>query len=187
MNKKLQYVNLPIFIKGKLQKKEEKTSKKSKLFSILLIIIIVFMLLISGYSLAKTIEEKTLKVSAQIAEPILVIENNPKIEITESKNEGVYVFKVKNYDVNNKITQTDLKYYIEIISNLDSSINIEMYENEKKINLEKNKTEYIEMSKNSKEEKEYKMKITYIKDNSKSMADILENLQVKIHTEQIKA
>ena len=137
--------------------------------------------------MAKAIEEVIIKGKAEIAEPILVIENNPSIDITAINNYGVYTFKVKNYNEKNKITETDLKYYIEILSNTDNSINIELYQNENKINLNNNRTEYIQISKDRKEEREYKIKITYDKNKSNSINDIIEKIQVKVHTEQAKA
>ena len=137
--------------------------------------------------MAKTIEEVIIKSSTQIAEPILVIENNPSLDITAANNYGIYTFKIKNYNEQNKITDTDLKYYIEILSNLDESINIELYENDNKIVLDNNRTGYMEISKDKKQEKEYKIKITYDKNKTDSISDIMEKIQVKVHTEQVKA
>ena len=137
--------------------------------------------------MAKTMEEFIIKGKAEIAQPIFIVENNPSIDITAINNYGIYTFKVKNYNEQNKITETDLKYYIEILSNTDNSINIELYQNENKINLTNNKTEYIEISKDKKEEREYKIKITYDKNKSNTINDIMEKIQVKVHTEQIKA
>ena len=121
-----------------------------------------------------------------IAEPILVIENNPQLDITASQNTGTYIFKVKNYN-NQKQTEIDLKYYIQVISDLDKSIELKLYENGKQIKFENNKTDYIKISKDSKKENEYKLEITYNKDKSVSVNDIIQQIQVKVHTEQEKA
>ena len=137
--------------------------------------------------MAKTLEDIIIKSNAQIAEPIFIIENNPSVDITAANNNGIYTFKIKNYNEENKITETDLKYYIEILSNLDSSINIEVYQNDNKINFENNRTEYMKISKDKKEEIEYKIKITYDKNKSNNINDIMEKIQVNVHTEQIKA
>ena len=45
-------------------------------------------LMFCGYSMAKIIGEVIIRGQAQIAEPILVIENNPSIDITETKKYG---------------------------------------------------------------------------------------------------
>ena len=143
--------------------------------------------MLCGYSMAKCIDEYIIKGRMKIAEPILEIENDPIINITESQNYGEYIFKIRNYNNKEKITETDLKYYIEISPKLDNSINLELYQNEDEIKLTDNKTEYIKISKDQKEEREYKIKITYDKNNTVEVGDILEQIQVKVHTEQEKA
>ena len=189
MNKKedIKLVNLPIVKKVKMYKENDNDSKKSKLVTAALIIFIIILLLFCGYSMAKSIEDFVIKGKAEIAEPILIVENNPSIDITASNNYGVYNFKIKNYNEQNQVTQTDLKYYIEILSNTDDSINIELYQNDNKVNLNENRTEFIQISKNQKEEREYKIKITYDKNKSNTIGDIMEKIQVKVHTEQVKA
>lgn len=183
----IKYSNLPIFNKGRITKEEKLSEKSTKLTTIFLIVFIVILLLFSGYSMAKVFEQVIIKGNAQIAEPILMIENDPSLDITATKNYGIYTFKVKNYNEQNKVTETDLKYYIEISSNIDESINIELYEDGRKINLNENKTQYIQISKDKKEDREYKVKITYDKNKSNSINDIMEKIQVKVHTEQVKA
>lgn len=189
MNKKenIKYTNLPIISKGKINKQEKINQKNSKLTTMIFILFIIIILLMCGYSMAKVIEQVIIKGEAKIAEPILLIDNNPSLDITAANNYGIYTFKVKNYNEQDKITETDLQYYIEILSNTDNSINIELYQNENKINLNNNKTEYIKISKDIKEEREYKIKITYDKNKSNSIEDIIEKIQVKVHTEQVKA
>lgn len=151
------------------------------------ILSIIVIIMLCGYSMAKCIDEYIIKGRMKIAEPILEIENNPIINITESQNYGEYIFKIRNYNNKEKITETDLKYYIEISPKLDNSINLELYQNEDEIKLNDNKTEYIKISKDQKEEREYKIKITYDKNNTAEVGDILEQIQVKVHTEQEKA
>lgn len=189
MNKKenIKYMNLPIINKGKISKDENLNQKNSRFATLTLIVFIIILLLFCGYSMAKVIEDVILKSRTAIAEPILLIENNPQIDITELNNYGEYAFKVKNYNEQNKVTETDLKYYIEILSNTDDSVKIELYQNENKINLKNNKTDYIQISKDRKEEREYKIKITYDKNKSNTIGDIMEKIQVKVHTEQMKA
>lgn len=151
------------------------------------ILSIIVIIMLCGYSMAKCIDEYIIKGRMKIAEPILEIENNPIINITESQNYGEYIFKIRNYNNKEKITETDLKYYIEISPKLDNSINLELYQNEDEIKLTDNKTEYIKISKDQKEEREYKIKILYDKSNKIAVEDILEKIQVKVHTEQEKA
>ena len=46
---------------------------------------------------------------------------------------------------------------------------------------------YIQISKDKKEERTYKIRITYDKDKMKSETDIMQKIQVRVHTEQEKA
>lgn len=189
MNKKenFKYINFPIVHKGKIYKKEDNSNKKNRFITIGIIMFMIVLLIFCGYSMAKMIEEVIIKGKAQIAEPILVVENNPAVDITENQNYGEYVFNVKNYNEQDKISETDLKYYIEILSNVDTSVDIELYQDENKIELNDNKTDYIKISKDKKEERKYKIKITYDKDKANTFEDIIEKIQVRVHTEQEKA
>ena len=188
--KTLKDINLPIIKKGKLDNKEDNDGKNSKIFTAMLIIFVIILLLFCGYSMARALEEVIVNGKAEVAEPILVVENNPSIDITAEKKYGEYAFKIKNYNQNNSITQTDLKYYIEILSNNDNSICFELYQGENKIDLKDNKTEYIQISKDSKEEREYIIKIKYDKNvtiQNQTINDILDKIQVRVHSEQVKA
>jgi len=133
------------------------------------------------------IENVIVKSNGQIAEPILLIENDPSIDITANNNEGIYNFAIKNYNEQDKITDIKLKYYIEILANVDNSVQIDLFNNEDKIELNDNKTDYIEVSNDEKEEKQYQIKIKYEKEKSESVSEIMEKIQVKVHTEQVKA
>lgn len=150
------------------------------------IIFLISLIIFSGYSMAKYAGSIRIKGSAQIAEPILVVENDPTINITETNPEGEYIFKVKNYNKLGKVTDVDLKYYIEILPNSSGIINIELYQNDRKIELNDNKTEYIEISKDKKEEREYKVKLTFNKD-TEVKNDVVDKIQIRVHTEQEKA
>ena len=62
-----------------------------------------------------------------------------------------YYFTVKNYNNEGKKTQNDLKYMIEITPNLDKSIILTLYKDNEVINLNNQKTDYIEMKHDSNE------------------------------------
>ena len=160
-DKNLNYINLPLVNKDKVyieNKKQEKNKLISKVFVILIIIALIILMLFCGYSMAKMVDEVIVKSKAEIAEPILFVESSPELDITAANNSGIYTFRIKNYDEKEKITETDLKYYIEILSDADDSINIELYEKNNKIELKNNKTEYMNLYKDKKENKEYQVK-----------------------------
>ena len=160
--------------------------RKNKILITIIIIFIISMLFV-GYTFAKSIESVMIKATSQIAEPILVIENDPSLDITAIENEATYNFTIKNYNENEKITEIKLKYYIELSSNVDESIDIKLYEHENEIQLNENITEYIEVSNKEKEEKQYQIKVKYDESKSESISEIMEKIQVRVHAEQVKA
>ena len=178
-------MNKVIKTNNETKEKQTKEEKKLKVLTILIVTFLVLLLLFGGYSFAKNIEETIIKANTIIAEPILEIENNPSININATENTGTYIFKVKNYN-ENQTTQVDLKYYIEILNDVDKSIQFELYENEKLIDFDQNKTDYRTISQNVKNENIYKLVITYDKNKALTMNDIVQQIQLKIHTEQVK-
>lgn len=165
----------------------KREKKRNHRILITIIIIFIISLLFVGYTFAKSIESVMIKTTSQIAEPILVIENDPSLDITAIENEATYNFTIKNYNENDKMTDIKLRYYIEILSNVDETIDMRLYEQEKEIQLNENKTQYIEVSNKEKEEKQYKIKVRYDQSKSEAVSEIIEKIQVRVHTEQVKA
>lgn len=192
-NKNTNYTNLPIIYKGKITEGKQIENIKMKIIIAIFIIFTVILLLFCGYSLAKNIQEVLLKSDTQIIEPIMTVENSPSINITKNNNSGIYSFKIKNYNEENKITETDYQYYIEVFTNLKEGIITELFENEDKINFENNKSEYIKMFKDERQEKEYKLKIVYDENKTdninggEELEDIVNQVKLKVYAEQLKA
>ncbi len=170
------------------KEKNKKFILKEKQREITLVIVtaIVLILFFSGFSIGKEITNTNIKVNAQVAEPIIEIENNPSVSITAINNVGYYDFIVKNYNENNKITDVELFYTIELISKLNESISVNIYKDNQKLNLTNQKTDKIYIGKDKKEEHHYKLEITYDKTKSISIQDIIEDIQIKVHSEQKK-
>ncbi len=120
-----------------------------------------------------------------MAKPILEVENNPEITITSINKESTYDFKVKNYNTNEEISQVDLLYTIEILTKTDESITFKLYKNDEEVKLEDNKSEEFLLSKDEKQEDNYKLKILYDKGKARGR-DIFQDVQIKVHTEQRK-
>ena len=178
--KNVKFLFLPVTCKKMEGKKD------IKVYAIVSITMICILLLFSGYTLAKSIEKKLINVNTQISKPILKIDNEPNLVITEAEKEGIYQFKIRNYDEEENITDVRLHYFIEILGNIENGINITLYENENQLELKNQKTDYIEISKNEKEERVYKIRITYDKSELQSISDIMQKIQVKVHTEQME-
>ncbi len=71
-------------------KKYKKTKK------ILIIIVLLILLVFSEYSLGKSYQSIIMKANGEIAKPILVVENNPTIEMNGENEKEYFNFKIKN-------------------------------------------------------------------------------------------
>ena len=159
--------------------------QKNKKIAISTVIFMILVLFIAGCSIGKSITEYVLQSKAEIATPILEVSSNPKINITAVNNIGEYKFKVTNFK-EDKISDVNLRYYIELKANVDDSVKFLLYKNDQEINLQNLCSEYITIEKGKKQEDNYTLKIIYDKDKSSNVYDILERIQVKVHSEQEK-
>lgn len=171
----------------KIYQKLKQIKIKRREATLIIIVIIVLTLFFSGYSMGKEIVQTKIDTKTEIAKPIVVVENNPAIKITNKDNKGYYDFKVKNYNETGEISQVDIIYYIEILSQKEETIQFKLYEETeetKEIKLEQNRTENMEIEKGQKIEKLYRLEIIYDKTKSNSVEDILQDVQIKVHSEQ---
>ena len=166
-------------------KKEKNRNRKQELLLIGMILIIGITFF-SGVSVGKAVYNTNIKNNTQIAKPILEVEKGSEIIITEENKKGEYTFKVKNYNQAEEISQVDLTYYIEILANdVENSIQYELHNQNEKIELKENKTREMSFHKDLKEEQNYTLIVTY--DASKNtIEDIMQDIQIKVHSEQLK-
>ena len=173
---------------GENQTKANKTNfakNNLKYMTAILVLLIILILFLTGYSIGKSFSEIKINSLADISKPIIIVDSNEKINVTAEKNIGEYHFSIQNYN-ENEINEALLHYKIEIIANVDETITFELYKNNEKIKIDKNVTDYIDIGKNKKEKHDYKLKIIYDKNKSENIYDIIEKIQVKVHTEQKK-
>ena len=165
-------------------------SKKSinkKYIFLFLLFIILIIFLFSKNSLGKQMSNTKINTNSEIAKPILIVENNPAIDITNKNNKGYYDFKIKNYNELGEINEIELRYNIEILNEENKAIKFKLYKGEEELLLEKNKTKDMVIKKNEKQEENYKLEITYDKNLINSLEDIIQNVQIKVHSEQLKS
>ena len=165
-------------------------SKKSinkKYIFLFLLFIILIIFLFSKNSLGKQMSNTKINTNSEIAKPILIVENNPAIDITNKNNKGYYDFKIKNYNELGEINEIELRYNIEILNEENKAIKFKLYKGEEEVLLEKNKTKDMVIKKNEKQEENYKLEITYDKNLINSLEDIIQNVQIKVHSEQLKS
>lgn len=159
---------------------------KKRELTLMIVSFMVLALFFSGYSMGKEYSTTTIETNAKIAEPILIVENNPIVEINGKKQKEYYDFKVKNYKENGEVTQIDLSYNIEILSKAEETISFKLYKNNEEILLENNKTADMKLEKENRQEDCYQLEIIYDKTKSQSIEEIIQEIQIKVHSEQMK-
>ncbi len=150
---------------------------------IIKIIVVAFVLtiILSTISLGKYFNKTKINVNSGVAIPIIKLEGEQKLIINNNQENKVYNLAVKNYDENEQITQVELEYYIEIISKKNDDINFKIYKEEKELNIINNKTEKFLLTKENKQQDNYKIEILL---NKKISEDILQNIEIKVYSEQ---
>ena len=138
------------------------------------IIVIVF----TKNSFGKYVTRIQMESNNEVAEPIIEIEKDETININKIENK-IFNIKIKNYNNDEKINEVDLEYYLELI--VIDEIKIKIYRNNEEIKLHNKKTEKILLSKNSKQEDNYKIEILFF-DNSAQ--EIFDEIKMKIYYEQ---
>lgn len=170
-----------------MKKNKNIGTKKRRQMTLIIISMIVLALFLSGYSMGKEYSSTNIVTNAKIAEPILIVENNPVIEVNGKKEKEYYEFKVKNYRDNGEINQIDLAYHIEILTKTQESISFKLYKNEEEILLENNQTKSMLLASKTIQEDHYRLEILYDKAKNLSQEDILQDVQIKVHSEQSKS
>lgn len=130
-----------------------------------------------------TVDNLTSTIS--IAKPIFIVKGKEATKISEINNIGYYEFSIKNFNETN-ISEIGFLYSIEILSNTDESIQFELYNEETLIPLENLKTGQLSISGKEKMEQKYKLKVIYDSSKGDDGKDILEEVQIKVHSEQEK-
>ena len=186
-NLNLNFIKKPKKLTLKNLKKEQKTYKdKKQEILIICMILIIGITFFSGVSVGKAIYNSHIKNDTQIAKPVLEVEKGSEMIITEDNLKGEYTFIVKNYNQVEEISQVDLTYYIEILEkDLNESIQYQLYKDNELIELKENKTETMTFHKDIKEEQHYTLKVTY-DDSKNTIEDIMQEIQIKVHSEQLK-
>lgn len=149
----------------------------------ILAIIIISLFIQKTY--AKYITSEKINMSLEVARPIFIVEGKDATKISEINNIGYYEFSIKNFNETN-ISEIGFLYSIEVLSNTDESIQFELYNEETLIPLDNLKTEQLSIDGNKKIEQKYKLKVIYDSSKGDDGKDILEEVQIKVHSEQEK-
>lgn len=164
---------------------KEKGNINTKKINFIIIVFMIIILFLAGCSIGKSITDIILVSEIEVAKPILEVKSNPEIDVTASNNIGEYEFRVLNYN-EKELSEVNLKYFIEIKADVDESIQFYLYKNGQEIKLNNLCTDYMLLEKGEKREEKYLLKVIYTKKGSQNMEDILQKIQIKIHSEQQK-
>ncbi len=85
-----------------------------------------------------------------------------------------------------KLHGVNLDYNVEVLSPKEKAINFKLYKDKQEIPLENNKTGNMKLHKENKQEDCYQLEIIYDKTQNYSINDILQDVQIKVHSEQEK-
>jgi len=160
---------------------------KRREITLMCVLAMVMILFLSGCSIGKALASTHIKTTGSVAEPVVIVENGSEIKLTATQNEGNYTFSVKNYDETGKITQVNMKYHIEILTKKEDAISIKLLKNNQEIPMKNNVSEEFLLPKQTRQKDEYKIEIKYDKNKSTSIEDIMQDIQIKVHSEQAKA
>ena len=161
---------------------KEKIKMRKREITLVIIVNMVLIFFFSGFSIGKSISKSNVNVNGEIAKPIFKVENENKVNLTKTNEKGIYNFKVKNYDEQNEVSQIELEYYIEILSDINENLDFKIFKENEEININENKTEKFIMKKNNKQEDVYRIEIQT--KNNISIEEIIQEIQIKVHSEQ---
>ncbi len=172
-----------IKIGGNMEQASKSKHKRKKL-SMTIGIIITFG--IFSYSLASYMQQ--VKGSSQIGilKPVMEVRGEQSILISGIEPTNTYHFSVRNYNEQGLVNEAQMDYQIEIICPVQEGIQIQLWEEEKQILLENNKTAYITLENKQKEEKTYTLQVAYQKEQNLQKDDIEADIEIKIHSIQRK-
>lgn len=160
--------------------------KNKREITIIIIISMVLIFFFSGLSMGKELSKIKIDGIGKIAKPIVEVENGEPIDINNNTREGTYEFKVKNYNQEGERTGVDMEYYVEILTPVNNNFEFSIYKNEEKIEFIENKTDKFLLSKNSIQEDNYKIELKQKENITTPIKNLVQEIQIKVHSEQKK-
>lgn len=156
-----------------------------KILIIILALLILLIFLLSYKNTFSSFFSKiTGKSNTEVAEPIFLMENSEKKVLNDNNTEIDYYFTIKNFNADNKRSETDLTYTIEITPKVNSSIILTLYRDNQIITLNNQKTALIEMKQNSNTTHSYRLNVKYDREKTNATTDIKENIFIKASASQ---
>lgn len=162
--------------------------KTKKIINVTLVILLIILILIlcwiyfSGKSFSRYKTTVSSNSVAEIAKPVFIVDGDPNIKI-DGISDTSYHFTVKNNDSAN-ISETNIKYYIEIVNNSKAKLEFELLDSQNNIvSLNENKTKIFELNKGTIQNDNYILNVKYENDPAIT-EDIQGNVQIKVEAIQ---
>ena len=80
-----------------------------------------------------------------------------------------------------------MEYYVEILNEINKNIELRMFRNEQEIDIKNNRTENFCMQAGNKQEDNFKIEIQYNQKSDTQIEDIIQEIQIKVHSQQQKS
>ena len=80
-----------------------------------------------------------------------------------------------------------MEYYVEILNEINKNIELRMFRNEQEIDIKNNRTENFSMQAGNKQEDNFKIEIQYNQKSDAQIEDIIQEIQIKVHSQQQKS
>lgn len=162
---------------------KQKSNNHKKI--IMVLVLLASILLLTPIVFAKYQSLDILNNKTEIAKPIFEVQGTESSKISAIQNKGYYDFTIKNFN-DTGISEIGFLYTIEIIADVDESIQFELYKEDEKIELQDLKTKPLSIQANQEIEQNYKLIVTYDSSLGEKGKDILQEVQIKVHSEQMR-
>ena len=162
---------------------KQKSNNHKKI--IMVLVLLASILLLTPIVFAKYQSLDILNNKTEIAKLIFELQGTESSKISAIQNKGYYDFTIKNFN-DTGISEIGFLYTIEIIADVDESIQFELYKEDEKIELQDLKTKPLSIQANQEIEQNYKLIVTYDSSLGEKGKDILQEVQIKVHSEQMR-
>lgn len=162
---------------------KQKSNNHKKI--IMVLVLLASILLLTPIVFAKYQSLDILNNKTEIAKPIFEVQGTESSKISAIQNKGYYDFTIKNFN-DTGISEIGFLYTIEIIADVDESVQFELYKEDEKIELQDLKTKLLSIQANQEIEQNYKLIVTYDSSLGEKGKDILQEVQIKVHSEQMR-
>ncbi len=147
-----------------------------------LLLLLLFLILVNSivFTISKCIIKESKTLGTNVSKPVIRLENNTDLDLTNDNLYNSKKFNIMNY-TNNEINEVSLSYYIEIVyTDIDTSqIEITLTRNNKNVIITDNITETFPLKASEKQNDQFILNVNY-----KNGSDIKGKIELKLYSYQ---